>query len=289
MPRRMILAGLLTLAAVAPAARTRPPEPVAIEFPSAGSVVRGRFFPTAATDPIATVLLLPGWGFNPTDVLGLGQLLSVRDVSVMIFTPRGTRQSEGTFTYANTLDDVAAALGWLRGPDARRRFRVDPARLALGGHSFGGGVAMAYAARDSSVRRVISLAGADHGEYARMVRRDGNYATALRERLAGARAPEGPVRFEVEALIRRALDHEVAYGHQENAPRLSDRAILLLGAWDDTETRLETMVLPMYRALKREPTSDVAIIVYPDDHSFGKSRERLASDIREWLVRHPPQ
>ena len=287
--QRTTLAALLAVAAAGPAARAQQPEPVAIQFSSAGSIVRGRFFPTAATEPLATVLLLPGWGFNPTDVIGLGQLLSARDVNVLTFTPRGARESEGTLTYGNALDDVAAALRWFKGPEARRRFRVDPMRLALGGHSFGGGVAMVYAARDTTVRRVISLAGADHGEYARMVRRDPTYAAALRERLGAARAPEGPVRFNLDSLFADILANERLYGHPENAPRLADRSILLLGGWDDTDTRIETMVLPMYRALKRQPRSDVTIIVYQDDHSFGSSRERVATDIREWLAGHPPQ
>jgi hypothetical protein len=65
-------------------------------------------------------------------VPGLGSRLPAFDINVLTFSPRGIRPSGGTFTYANALDDVAAALRWLRGTEGRR-LGVDPAGVALGG------------------------------------------------------------------------------------------------------------------------------------------------------------
>jgi len=44
------------------------------------------------------------------------------------------------------------------------------------------------------------------------------------------------------------------------------------------------VVLPFYRALKRQPKSDATIIAYQDGHAFLKSTEKMASDIRAWLA-----
>lgn len=39
--------------------------------------------------------------------------------------------------------------------------------------------------------------------------------------------------------------------------------MLLVSSWDDTATRMETMVLPMFRAVHENPDSDVTIVDIP--------------------------
>jgi hypothetical protein len=62
-----------------------------------------------------------------------------------------------------------------------------------------------------------------------------------------------------------------------------------VGGWDDTTAPIETVVLPFYRALKRQPEADVTMIVYQDGHSFRSSGEQMAADIRAWLGRRFPR
>jgi uncharacterized protein len=259
--------------------------PVPIEFQAGGDLVRGRFFPTSAPAPLATLVLIPGFGGSPADVLGLGDRLSARDVNVLVFNNRGVLDSGGTLTYANALEDARAALEWLRSPAARARFRVDPGHIVLGGHSFGGSIAILHAARDSSVRRVLAIAGADHSTYARRMREEPDYRDAIREVLLGVRAPRGSVRFDPDALLDEIVANESAYAHPPHAPRFAGRAVLLLGGWEDGTCPVEREILPMYRALRTIAGSDPSIIAYPDGHSFGNSRDRLAEDIHAWLVR----
>lgn len=279
-----MLAGAAAAIALAASGVAQQPAPVPIEFLSDGLRIRGNVFPAAGA-PAATVVLVPGWPGNPNDVLGLGALLSSRGVNVVMFNPRGLHRSEGTNTFAGTLRDIGAALDWLAQPDVRRRFDVDTARLALGGHSFGGGMAMAYAATDPRVRRVISIAGNDHGEFIREFQSNPEMADAVRAMLRRTQAPGGPARFDLDAALREIADHQETYGLRENAPRLADRAILLLGGWEDTQVSVERIMLPLYRALKAAGAADVAFLVYHDDHNFGSTRARIASDVTEWLLR----
>lgn len=88
-----------------------------------------------------------------------------------------------------------------------------------------------------------------------------------------------------EAVIQEILASEAAFGYTENAPRLADRSILLIGGWDDATAPIETVLLPFYRALKQQLDSDVTIIAYADGHFFSRSREEMASNIRSWLAR----
>jgi pimeloyl-ACP methyl ester carboxylesterase len=260
-------------------------EPVSVEFTSEGACVRGRFFAAVGTTPTTTLLLVPGWPGEPNDVLGLGALLAEQGINVCMFNPRGLHQSEGISSHANTLQDIGAAWQWLRQPDVQKRFEVDTTRLVLGGHSYGGGMAMAYAARDLSVRRVISIAGNDHGEFARELQRNAVFAEGIHRWLLSTRSPEGPARFDVEASTRELVDHQDVYGLRENAGNLSDRSILLLGGWEDEQVTIDQYQLPLYRALRGAGAADVTFLVYHTDHEFSNVRQRLGSDIAGWLLR----
>jgi pimeloyl-ACP methyl ester carboxylesterase len=153
-----------------------------IAFPSAGFEVRGLFFP-AKYQPIATLVFLPGGDMDPTHILDLGPLPSTRGVSVVTFATRGVQGSAGRFSFAHNMDDIDAALRWLQGPGGRA-FNVDPDRIAIGGHSLGGGIALAFAAHDLRTMPVVSIAGNDLGEFARRLRRDSTLAAGLHGRVA---------------------------------------------------------------------------------------------------------
>jgi pimeloyl-ACP methyl ester carboxylesterase len=259
-------------------------ETTPIEFMSEVSRVRGKFFRAAGTTSAPTLLLVPGWPGTPDDVLGLGALLPELGINVCVFNPRGLHQSEGTSTHANTLQDIAAALRWLRQSDTKRRFALGTARLALGGWSYGGGMAMAYAARDPSVRRLVSIAANDHAEFARELKRTPAFAQGIRRMLRSTQAPEGPARFDVEASLKELIEHQDVYGLRENASKLADRSILLIGGWEDQQATIDQYQLPLYRALKSAGAEKVTFLVYHTDHAFAHVRRRLASDIADWLL-----
>ena len=257
---------------------------VPIQFPSADSIVHGQFFRCRGDNPVGTLVLVPGWPGNPQDVLGLGALLAERNINVLVFNPRGMHSSEGIFTFAHTLEDIGAALAWLEQPVIQERFRIDIAQIALGGHSFGGAVAMAYTAADPEVLRVISIAGNDLGWLIRKMQADSQYSEAMRQMLRSTRAPDGPVRFDLEAGLRELAEHQDIFGLKENSSILADRAILLVGGWDDMQVPMEDVLLPLYRSLKGAQADDVTILAYEDDHAFQGVIEELATDIEAWLV-----
>jgi len=265
--------------------RKRSMEPIAVEVSSEGARVRGRFFSAAGMNPAMTLLLFPGWPGDPDDVLGLGARLAERGINVCVLNFRGLQQSEGMHSHANALQDIAAALHWLGQADVQGQFSVDPTRLALGAHCYGGGMAMAYAAQDPSVRRLISIAGNDHGEFVRTLQRNPAFAEGIRGWMLSTRRPEGPAEFDYDAGLKELGDHQDIYGLRENAAKLADRSILLLGGWEDEQVTVDQFLLPLYRALRGAGAADVTFQVYHTDHEFRNVRQRLASDIADWLLR----
>ncbi len=259
-------------------------EPVPIEFISEGDRVCGRFYAAEQLEEPVTFLYIPGWPGDADDYLGLGPQLSRSGINMAEFAPRGLVGSEGICTHASTMQDIASALHWLARADVQKRFKVNPEKLVLGGYSYGGGMAMAYAAHDPGIHRVISIAGTDHGELGRELQRNAELNTMFRAFLRSTRVPDGPARFDIDSSLQEFFDHPEVYGLKDNASKLADRAVLLIGGWEDKNIVIEYALLPLYRALKGADAKDVTFVVYHADHSFGNVRQRLASDIAGWIL-----
>ncbi len=258
--------------------------PVEIEFLSQGSHVHGRVFPAIGAGLKPTLLIVPGWPGNPLDVAGLGDYLPAFGINMVMFNPRGMHASEGSFGFGNTLADIGAALDWLARDEVRQGFGIDPAKITLGGHSFGGGMALVYAAKDGRLRRIISISGADLGEVADTMLNNPAVAASYRTLLSVPGA--SPIRVaDFDAVIEDLRAAGTGYALRETAPKVADRSILLLGGWEDRNVTIEKTVLPYYRALKNAGAQDVTLLVYHSDHAYHDIGRKVASDIRDWLKR----
>lgn len=290
---------LVAFVVAAPSARstTAPdPAPEWISLRSHGSRIEARFFPAAVRNtstgprdgvpPAPALLLLPGWPAEAEDVLGLGAALSAQGIHVLLLHPRGHGRSEGEAGHGRTLEDAAAALEWLTAPEGGGARGVDPEGIVVGGYSWGGGMAMAFAAEQSAVRRVLSVAGTDHGVFIRRLDADSAYREALKGYLKSTAAPAGPVRFDVEGTLEELRANQDRFGLQENAARLADRDLFLVAGWDDGAVELELQVLPFYRALRSAGARSLRIAAYPSGHGFRGVEGDLARDIAAWILRN---
>lgn len=107
--------------------------------------------------PFPTVLLLGGSGPGQRgDITPFMQRLLGDGIAVVEYDKRGVGQSTGQFvdTLENMETDAAAAVRYLRSQP-----EVDPSRIALVGHSQGGAVAPAVAARDRGIAAIVMFAG----------------------------------------------------------------------------------------------------------------------------------
>src|SRR5207244_12469927 len=111
-----------------------------IGFQSGGSSLHGVPFCPRGAGPHPAVLLLhgrPGYERNVDRAQALRRL----GRTAMVVHYRGAWGSGGSFSFANVLEDSAAALEHLRSPQMRERLRVDGAAVSIVGHSLGGGAA----------------------------------------------------------------------------------------------------------------------------------------------------
>ena len=256
---------------------------VPVEFISGGSKVQGAFFP-ASEDPSHTVLLLQGLPGDDGDVIGIGERMSQHGINAFTFNYRGTYRSEGACSLLNTQGDIQAAYDYLLKGEVFRGYGVNPAKLVLGGLSYGGGMAFSYAATHPEIMRVFMIAGNDHGEFAREYLRNPDFRRMVLPAFEGMSRPEGPVDFgsDSRAILDELTENPDPYDLRLNAESLSDRDILLLCGWDDPYVTIEDYVLPLYRRLKNL-NAPVRIVSFQDDHVFNSSREELAHTIIDWI------
>ena len=121
-----------------------------LEFESAGARLNGIFYLPAGDGPHPVVILLHGNPGNERN-LDVAQALRRAGYAALYFNYRGSWGSGGTFSRTHAIEDVNAALRFVRSRLATERYRVDSARVALVGHSMGGWLALLAAARDPRV------------------------------------------------------------------------------------------------------------------------------------------
>jgi pimeloyl-ACP methyl ester carboxylesterase len=168
----------VTAADLAPAVHRRPQEaaigagplPYAereVRFDNAASHTQlaGTLTAPDGKGPFPAVVLVSGTGRNTRDedvwghkvFLVLADALSRRGLAVLRYDKRGVGGSTGDYDAATTADftsDAGAAVSWLKAQP-----QVDPLHVGVLGHSEGGIIAPAVAARDKSVSFVVMIAG----------------------------------------------------------------------------------------------------------------------------------
>jgi pimeloyl-ACP methyl ester carboxylesterase len=256
---------------------------IPIEFVSQGYKIQGKFYSASGKPPFPTVLLLHGLPGNVDDVLGLGLTLSQNGINTVSFNYRGTYQSEGIYSLRNTFEDIQAALEYLHREEIVREFKIDTSRQVLGGYSFGGGMAMAYAIRHPDIKRIVSIAGTDHGEFAREYLQIPTFKQMIDTMFDELMFPEGPVHFQGKEAVQELLQNPDLYDLKPGAPALADRDIFLIGGCNDPYVTIEGHILPLYRILGIAGARQVRLVAFQDDHAFEKSKADLAQAIVNWV------
>lgn len=254
--------------------------------------LKGKFYTANGSGPFVTLILLPGFPGNTTDVLALGNMLSRENINVLTFNYCGTHQSQGEFSFENAQKDIDAAFEFLARQENIKQFKIDPDRIYLGGWCCGGGMAIAYASRHPEITAVFSIVGNDHGEFLRQYNANvqmkqivDNMFEKMCQPGGVARIVPGQLPKDIAVDIAKNLDP--AFDFKSIAPVLAQKDILLIGAWDDLQVPFDGIVFPFYKALKAEKAAHLRLVGFQDDHYFNKTRKELAETIMNWIQSLP--
>jgi acetyl esterase/lipase len=266
-----------------PADKAYPATGEGLRIPSGGAQMNAMVYVPAGKGPHPVAVLLHGFPGNEQN-LDLAQSLRRAGWAVVTFHYRGSWGSEGTFTFDGAIEDAAAAIAWVRSPDAARHSRFDPTRIVVIGHSMGGFVAAQRCAADDSLLGCVLLAPWDLSFDARLLAKS---TEADRERSAkeGFADVDGRVagmnaRQVVETLMTDGHKWQLA----KFAPNIAKRPVLIVLATRDADDDKALDLLP---ALNAQHPKALRVEVLESDHSFNDRRIGLQNLVLEWLATLP--
>ena len=262
-------------------------KPIPVVFESKGANIHGLFYKASGIEPLPTVILCQGFPGNNTDVLGLGERLMKEGFNAFAFNYRGTWESEGLLTTANSLEDVISAIRYVKSSFTVRKFNVNPSSIVIVGYSYGGGMALLGSLNDPAVRRVVYIAGGNLSEVGRMMQQNGDFRRAILKMVDQGISDSGFRGSKAEELFAEIFEDMDKYDFVKHAEALSCKDILIIGGWRDQENTIEHHILPLFRALQKQGAKQVQIEIFDADHSFTNARSQLADKIASWLKRTP--
>jgi pimeloyl-ACP methyl ester carboxylesterase len=260
-----------------------PPRNRTLTFPSSDGVCHATLYSAQGEAPRPVILLLhgtPGMDGNRD----LARVFQRAGYHVFYFYYRGAWGSSGDFSHANAVADVHAAIAFLRSDKSRTSYRIDPRRLILVGHSFGGWAAFMAAATDPSLHEIASLAGSNEAiDVARMLKAAGSRDAFIAQATAMSKPPSPLVHSRAEQAAIKLADAPDSLDTFSRAPALRDRRLLLVKATRDRVCPPAEHHDPMVLALRTAGAVRLETHELEDDHGFTARRIALARVILGWL------
>ncbi|MBL0385260.1 alpha/beta fold hydrolase [Tumebacillus sp. ITR2] len=253
-----------------------------LKVPSGDAMMVGRMFTPEGVGPHPTLLLLHGFpGAQQNHDLAVA--MRKAGWSVLLLNYRGAWGSQGNFSFANALEDVQAALAYLRREDVVAEFKLDTSKLVLVGHSMGGFLSLMTTAGDADVTGVASISGFNFGLAAEIVGDDERSlaeVTAMFEEstffLTGINGRE---------LTQQIADHGAAWNLVHQAKSITTRPVLLLGALRDDVGPTALHHDSLVEAFQRANAQHLQHLTVDTDHNWDDAREALAEHLLSWLAK----
>jgi pimeloyl-ACP methyl ester carboxylesterase len=252
-----------------------------MQIPSHGSPLNALVYVAAGAQPHPVVILLHGFPGNERN-LDLAQDMRRAGWDVLYFNYRGSWGTPGDFSFSHGVEDVAAAIAYLRQPDNAKRLRLDPSRIVLVGHSMGGFMAVQAAAADPAIKGIGMISAADlAGRFAQM-QAQGSQADAVKK-MGAALAEEGMAPLNgctPESLAQDLADHVTTWTFPVKAAALKDRPTFVITSDDGLAPSNDAFAA----ALRKAGDTHVTALHLPTDHAYSDQRTELSQAVLKWLA-----
>ncbi|NTW78031.1 MAG: alpha/beta hydrolase [Syntrophaceae bacterium] len=261
--------------------------PVNIDLRNNGNKLDAKFYQAEKVNSPPTLILLHGFPGNANSPYGLAERLIKNGINVLVFNYEGSFNSEGIFSWENCMNDVGAALSFLKQKNNIKQFSIDTSKIVVCGCSLGAALALSAAVHNHEIRKLIAVVGGnDLSIYLQKMRRDSIFRIALEKRIAAAGMPNGPIKGDL-TYIHNYFD-QIIFKYEyfdliKNAEQLKNKKIFFITGWLDTMVPMEEFIIPTYRHLKNMNPEFVSIKAFETDHNFTNKRDELANSISEWI------
>ena len=127
-----------------------------LQINSSGSLIYGFEYTANGKKLHPTIIFMHGLPGNERN-LDIAQNLRRAGYNTVFFNYRGSWGSEGKYSFANSIQDVDAVINYITDSANQERFKVDPKRIALVGHSLGAGIALLEGLNNKRVKAVVGI------------------------------------------------------------------------------------------------------------------------------------
>lgn len=251
-----------------------------VQFLSKGERVNAQLYLPAGAGPHPAVILLHGLPGNEQN-LDLARAMQRAGWAVVTFHYRGSWGSGGTFTLEGGCDDVDSLLADIGSANGAAKWHIDPKRIVIMGHSYGGYVAACATERHASLLATALIAPWDPS--ADVVR----FAAIPADRIA----VEAPKIFDdvdgrltgadAASLMNFIRDHGAALDLAAAAPALESRPLLIATATRDDP---DDQAIALRKALAGAANAPLTYRMFTTDHGFNDQRIALEAYVLDWLA-----
>lgn len=247
----------------------------ALQIASGDAVMNAIVYTPGGAGPHPALVLFHGFPGNEQN-LDLAQAARRAGFVVLTLHYRGSWGSPGTFSFANASADGINAIDWLMAPAQRARYRIDPKRVSVAGHSMGGFVAMRTAAARADVKSLLLIDAWNIGDEALAgLKADGGRDKWLVDTADDVR----PLATTAGALADEVLAAGKAFDLRGDAAAVAARPVLIIAAAKAGAPANRRIAASLESAGSRQNK----LIVMPTDHGFNDHRIALITASLDWL------
>lgn len=257
-----------------------PPDMMSISINSSDKNMNGVLYTALGRGPHPTMILLHGFPGTERN-FDLAHAFRRAGWNTLVFHYRGSWGSEGCFSFQNVLDDVKAALEFVRSDEASQKYRIDKQNIVLVGHSMGGFATLLTAADDLDIKAYVAIAPFDFGAMGSTAKANNESLMFLREMFKECIVPlQGTT---VDDLINEVMTNDDNWSFKNNAKKLLKHKLLLIAASRDTLALPELHYYPLLNTLLSYDSDNFTYHLLDSDHSFQDKRILLTEIIESWL------
>lgn len=263
-----------------------PPDSMAVVINSSGKNLYGVLYTAAGKGSHPTMVLLHGFPGTERN-LDMAHAFRRAGWNTLVFHYRGSWGSEGCFSFQNVLDDVKAAIEFVKSEETARKYRIDRENIVLVGHSMGGFATLLTAAEYSDIKACVAIAPFDFGALGESSEGDDKALRFLQEMFKECIVPLKDT--SVEELINEAMANGDKWSFVNNAEKLAKHKLLLIAAKRDRLSIPELHYYPFLKKILTYSPDNFEYKMVDSDHSFQDKRILLTEIIEGWLEKQVQQ
>jgi pimeloyl-ACP methyl ester carboxylesterase len=255
------------------------------QIPSHGSLLNAFLYVAAGPGPHPAVVLLHGFPGNERN-LDLAQDIRRAGWDVLFLDFRGSWGTPGDYSFTHSIEDTAAAVAYLRQPEVAKSLRLDPARIALLGHSMGGFLALQGGAADPTILGIGMISAADIGARIPSPLPQEHEAQVI-EGMSAAYAKEGMAPLAgctPESLARETVAHAEEFRFLSKVDAVKSRPVLIVTSDDGLAAANGALAA----ALEKAGDARVTTLHLDTDHAYSDERLALSAAVLKWLATLTP-